>query len=163
MTVIYDEALAAKNVRRLQQKENAHRILFALSCVGMFGLSALLAFSITGYEKPAWLLWVAGPIGIVSLPYWLATATGHFEKDPSPDIVYYEKSKESRILDVNIERHDHGWHRNVPFVVLRTEDANGLVEKTELCIAKYQESTKHNQTTFDVNKGIVFVPYNKGV
>lgn len=160
MTVIYDEALAAEHVKQRQTKERNHQIICGVAYVATLSFFAIVAASVFGnIEIAPWLFWSVVPVGAVSLIYLLAVAAGHGEEDPAPDIVYYEKAKESRILSVNIERHDHGWHRNVPFVVLRTEDTNGLVEKSNLCVAKYQESTKHAEETFDVNKGIVYIPY----
>lgn len=161
MTIIYNESITTEHIQAHQKHNRSLFIRYICSVLGVcvFG-AVMMAATVYDVQLSSWLLWPAVAIGTVSLLMLIgAQWEGGLEEDPEPDIIYAEKTKNRRVLDVTIERHDHGWHRNVPFVVMRTEDANGLVEKTELCLAKFQESTKHTEETFDVNQGIVFVPY----
>lgn len=161
MNIIYNESIAAKHIkeqRDLKRSRQTHYVLSIPGCCAFCGcFVATVAYNVT---FSPWVLWPVLLIGALSLGTLFMTMFGiDMEEDPSPDILFFEKSKGCRVLDIAIEHYDHGWHSNVPIVVLRTENASGMVEKTALCVAKYQESTRHSEETFDVNKGILYVPY----
>lgn len=161
MKIIYNESITNEHIQERCALQRGRFRSWIASVVGLVVFAAaMLAKPVYGITLSPWLFWPALAVGIVSAAVLVVSATGiNEEEDPEPDILYSVKTKNCRVLGITIEYRDLCWHSDVPVVVLRTEDANGLVEKTDLCIAKFQESTVHTEETFDINKGIIYVPY----
>lgn len=161
MVVIYEESKAIENERLFQEAEQKHRRIGAVCGVlAMVGF-ALMLVSMLVESAPQWLTFVG--IGILAPASFIALYLSMYEDaapTPTPDATYYMALEHKKFLTVEIKAVEGSWTQN-EWVYLVAENSAGEVEYTPICPAKYQESTKVQEPTFDVHKGVVFVPYKK--
>lgn len=158
MEVIYDAAKAKNDATFYRKKERNRRIFGVVSLV--IHIIGWLIILLTPKDVIAleWVVYCG--VGLAFGSFVPATYFATNETKPSIAAKYYMAAEGKTVREVKIEERA-GYFNTYQAVCLVTEDADGVIESTELCKVEYKESTKVQEQIFDVNKGVVLVPYTK--
>ncbi len=159
MKVIYDEARAMESTNWFQNADRKHTaagiVCVILAVLGLLGFGlATAALEETGQE---WCGYAAGGslIVAVGVVIWYCSAA---QPARTPEVICYTAAQGKKVLGAEIKQHDCcGYTRD--WVHLIFETADGDVEHTPICAAKYQENTTVSEAVFDVNAGVIYTPY----
>ena len=157
---INEETKAIENERLYREAEQKHRRAGAVCCVlALIGFALMLVTTLVE-SAPQWLTFVGIGIAVPSLFAVVYLGQEDAAPKPTPGATYHMALQNKKFLGVEIKPVEGTWTQN-EWVYLVAENSAGEVEYAPICPAKYQESTKVQEPTFDVHKGVVFVPYKK--